>query len=180
MAVLRILLLLPVLMTYAQGPCCSLNVTVVAGEGKSALPGGSVEYTTSIVDSEYIVMFTSYYTSNARDGFISAALRPFHDWAILPRSNPSSDYPSDFSVVTLSATHHQALEALTQHPAIKQVTPQKKLTRILNSGQGIEKASLAYFGWVVEVILWFTTSCLCFYDIFIVCRSFWVPSRPGL
>ncbi len=138
MKVVRVLLLLPVLVVCAQGPPdCSqqlLNVTVVAGD----LPcsPSTPKYSTSIVNSQYIVTFVSYYTSEARDGFISAALRPFHNWTILPRSNPSSHYPSDFTLLQLSSREKGALQALTQHPAVKQVTPQKMLTRILSSGEG--------------------------------------------
>ena len=129
------LIVFSMLLVCVHGPagCCSPNVTVVAGE-TTTLPPTLLEYTTSIVDSEFIVMFTSYYTSDARDGFISAALRPFQDWTILPRSNPSTDYPSDFSVVQLNTA--KGLRALSQHPAVKKVTPQKRLTQMLTSGDG--------------------------------------------
>ena len=87
---------------------------------------------------EYIVTFNSYYTTGARDGFISATLRPFHNWALIPRSNPVQQFPSDFSLVQLGGTSVTvALQALSQHPYVKRVTPQKRLTRILTfSGQG--------------------------------------------
>ena len=139
MDVFGVLLLLPVLVVCTHGPddcCVQFNVTVVADETTPLLSHSSTEYSSSIVDSEYIITFTSYYTTDARDGFISAALRPFHNWTILPRSNPSADYPSDFSVVQLSRNDNSALGALSQHPAIKLVTPQKMLTRILTSGGG--------------------------------------------
>ena len=137
---LRVLLLLPVLLlTYAHGPTgyyAPLNVTVVAGSNFDLPPRSELAYTSSLVDSEYIVVFISYYTTEARDGFISAALRPFTNWVILPRSNPSSHYPSDFTLVQVSSPEGHALNALSQHPAVKRVTPQKKLTRILTSGGG--------------------------------------------
>ena len=146
MSVLRVLLFLPaVLVCCAYGPtdCPHFNVTVVADDVGGALmhqqlgPHASLEYSSSIVDSQYIVTFTSYYTTEARDGFISAALRPFHNWTILPRSNPSAEYPSDFSLIQLGTVGRaEALTVLTQHPAIKQVTPEKMLTRILTSGGG--------------------------------------------
>ena len=134
----RAALLLPALAICAQGPtdCCSqqlLNVTVAADIPS---PHTEPQYSTSIVSSEYIVKFVSYYTTDARDGFISAALRPYLNWTILPRSNPSAAYPSDFSVLRLTSAEKEALCALTQHPAIKQVTPQKMLTRMLSSGEG--------------------------------------------
>ena len=135
---------LPVLVACAHSPtdCSHFNVTVVADESASLPhqplgPHVSLEYSSSIVDSQYIVTFTSYYTTDARDGFISAALRPFHNWTILPRTNPSADYPSDFSLIKLGTSQQsEALTLLTQHPAIKQVTPEKMLTRILSSGGG--------------------------------------------
>lgn len=141
---LGVLVFLPVLVACAQGPadCSHFNVTVVADESASLAhqqlgPHASLEYSSSIVDSQYIVTFTSYYTTEARDGFISAALRPFHNWTILPRSNPSAHYPSDFSLIKLDTSlQAKALTMLTQHPAIKQVTPEKMLTRILASGGG--------------------------------------------
>lgn len=144
MSVLGVLVFLPVLVMCAHGPtdCPHFNVTVVADESASLPhqqlgPHASLDYSSSIVDSQYIVTFTSYYTTEARDGFISAALRPFHNWTILPRSNPSADYPSDFSLIQLSTTQQeQALNMLTHHPAIKQITPEKMLTRILSSGGG--------------------------------------------
>lgn len=140
MNVFRVLLyLLPILVSYAHGPtdCTQFNVTVVADQSSPVLPDhGSFQYSSSVVESEYIVMFTSYYTTDARDGFVSAALRPFRNWIILPRSNPSSEYPSDFSIVQLGGTDEAALRVLSQHPAIKRVTPQKKLTRLLRSGGG--------------------------------------------
>lgn len=166
LAGLFVLVLLPVLVTYASGPsgCCSLNVTVVAGQtnsfpgSSSSSHGSSVEYSTSVVESEYIVMFVSYYTAEARAGFLSAALRPYRHWTILSRPNPAADFPSDFSVVQLGRgggrkdgeeqgrgaddAEEAALRALTQHPAVKQVTPQKRLTKMLTSGR---------WWWVIEV-----------------------------
>lgn len=139
MNVFGALLLWPILVSCAHGPtdCTQFNVTVVADVSSSpSLPHHSVEYTSSVVESEYIVTFTSYYTTDARDGFISAVLRPFRNWSIVERWNPSTEYPSDFSIVQLSGTNSEALKALSQHPVIKRVTPQKMLTRILTSGGG--------------------------------------------
>lgn len=138
MLVYRVLLLLPVLLASAQGPSdgCTLNTTVVATDTSTAIT--HVGYSTSIVETEYIVTFNSYYTTEARDGFVSAALRPFHGWTLLPRTNPSQQFPSDFSVVQLRGSAvADSLLALRQHPTVKRVTPQKKLTRMLTfSGQG--------------------------------------------
>lgn len=142
MAVLGILLLLPVLLVCAQSPtvpgCSPPNVTVVASEDIPPELPGTLQYSTSVVDSEYIVVFTSYYTTQARDGFITAALRPFQNWSILPRTNPSADYPSDFSLVRLgnALLSSPSLKALTHHPLVKTVMPQKKLTRTLAGRDG--------------------------------------------
>ena len=83
-------------------------------------------------------MFNAYYTSDARDGFISAALKLHPDWSIVPRSNPSQDYPSDFSLVQLRAHVPRAVTSLEHHPTVKRVTPQRKLTRMLAfSSEGV-------------------------------------------
>ena len=46
-------------------------------------------------------------------------------WEIFP-----SGYPSDFDLVTASLDL-EALESLTDHPAIKSVSPQRSITRTL-------------------------------------------------
>ena len=43
--------------------------------------------------------FTGYYSSSAREGFITAALRSLHGWSIITRNNPGQHFPSDFSLV---------------------------------------------------------------------------------
>ena len=51
--------------------------------------------------TEYIVVFNGYYSTSARDGYVMAALDAsvVNSWKIIPRHNPASDYPSDFSLV---------------------------------------------------------------------------------
>ena len=85
----------------------------------------------SFTCAEYIVTFIGYYSTEARDGFITAALRPFSGWSIIPRANPSQSYPSDFSLVQLKTGVTAALKSLQDHPSVKRVSPQKKLTRML-------------------------------------------------
>lgn len=81
--------------------------------------------------------FNGYYSTEARDGYVSAALRPYKEWSIVSRSNPGQDFPSDFSLVRLKSDIPDALSALTQHPNVKRVTPQRKLTRLLTfAGDG--------------------------------------------
>ena len=79
--------------------------------------------------------FASYYTTEARDGYLSATLQSYRGWSVIPRSNPGQDYPSDFTLLRLlEGSHHseEILEALQRHPLIKRVTPQRRLTRMLN------------------------------------------------
>lgn len=54
--------------------------------------------------SEYIVTFKGYYTSQARRRFLTAALTDSGviSWAIVPRSNPAHDYPSDFELIKVN------------------------------------------------------------------------------
>jgi len=161
------LLLLPVLMTYAAGPsdCGSVNVTIAAGE---ALLGGGVagyEYSSSVVEAEFIVTFVSYYTAEARAGFISAALRPYRHWSLVPRPNAAASYPSDFSVVRLAsgatrcdgnedvggAKPVAALGALRQHPTVKRISPQKRLTKILAACEYARRALGASGDWSCDL-----------------------------
>lgn len=51
---------------------------------------------------------------------------------ILPRSNPASEYPSDFDVILLEEdAPYDGLDALRAHPSIKSVTPQRMVHRTL-------------------------------------------------
>ena len=47
------------------------------------------------------MVFNGYYSTSTRDSFITDALDPagVKAWKIIPRHNPASDYPSDFSLV---------------------------------------------------------------------------------
>ncbi|KAH9498190.1 Membrane-bound transcription factor site-1 protease [Bulinus truncatus] len=93
-----------------------------------------VEFTSSIVDNEYIVTFNGYYKSQARKRFVTAALKEAGvvSWKIMPRINPAYSYPSDFDVIQFHGHSDQAgVEALKDHPLIKRVTPHKKVTRSL-------------------------------------------------
>ena len=82
--------------------------------------------------------FTTYYTTAARDGYLSATLQSYRGWSIIPRSNPGQEYPSDFSLLRLlegssrEDKTREILDALEHHPMIKRVTPQRRLTRMLN------------------------------------------------
>ena len=90
---------------------------------------------TIVFHTEYIVTFTSYYTTEARDGYLAASLHSYQGWSVVPRSNPGQEYPSDFSLLRLEEEpgeeRTEILEALLQHPLIKRVTPQRRITRTL-------------------------------------------------
>ncbi|OWK15850.1 MBTPS1, partial [Cervus elaphus hippelaphus] len=83
--------------------------------------------------SEYIVAFNGYFTAKARNSFISSALKSsaIDNWRIIPRNNPSSDYPSDFEVIQIKEKQKSGLLTLEDHPNIKRVTPQRKVFRSL-------------------------------------------------
>lgn len=94
-----------------------------------------LDFSTSIVTNEYIVMFNGYHSKEARHTYISAALRDtdLNQWHIVSRQNLLSTYPSDFDVIQLqsSADVTSCLEKLGSHPYIKLVTPHKMVTRTL-------------------------------------------------
>uniref|UniRef100_A0A8C5FNF4 Membrane-bound transcription factor peptidase, site 1 n=1 Tax=Gadus morhua TaxID=8049 RepID=A0A8C5FNF4_GADMO len=94
-----------------------------------------LEFSTRVVEHEYIVAFTGYFSAKARSLYISSALRNAADgvleWHIVPRENPASDFPSDFEVVHMRQASHSNLVTLEDHPYIKRVTPQRKVFRTL-------------------------------------------------
>lgn len=93
-----------------------------------------VEYSSKVVENEYIVTFDGYYKHNARANYINAALNlsGIPNWRILSRQNPASDYPSDFDVVLFEDTEQlDGLNALKDHPSIKRVTSQRMVHRTL-------------------------------------------------
>ncbi|ELK31434.1 Membrane-bound transcription factor site-1 protease [Myotis davidii] len=105
---------------------------------KAPCPGCShltlkVEFSSTVVESEYIVAFNGYFTAKARNSFISSALKSseINNWRIIPRNNPSSDYPSDFEVIQIKEKQKAGLLTLEDHPNIKRVTPQRKVFRSL-------------------------------------------------
>lgn len=76
--------------------CCNLTETEHV----------EVDYSSKIVENEYIVTFKGYYKNQARVNYINSALNAsgVKKWRILERDNPASDYPSDFDVVVLEDT----------------------------------------------------------------------------
>uniref|UniRef100_A0A9L0RDM2 Membrane bound transcription factor peptidase, site 1 n=1 Tax=Equus caballus TaxID=9796 RepID=A0A9L0RDM2_HORSE len=105
---------------------------------KAPCPGCShltlkVEFSSTVVEYEYIVAFNGYFTAKARNSFISSALKSseIDNWRIIPRNNPSSDYPSDFEVIQIKENQKAGLLTLEGHPNIKRVTPQRRVFRSL-------------------------------------------------
>ncbi|XP_066138498.1 membrane-bound transcription factor site-1 protease isoform X2 [Euwallacea fornicatus] len=109
---------------FLESPlCCNLTVEQV-----------DVDYTSKVVENEYIVMFNGYYKSKARANYIQTALNGtgIKKWTILERENPASDFPSDFDVIVLEDTDtFEGLIALNDHPAVKRVTAQRMVSRTL-------------------------------------------------
>ncbi|XP_074645435.1 membrane-bound transcription factor site-1 protease-like [Tubulanus polymorphus] len=102
----------------------------------------NVDYKTSIVENEVIVMFNGYYTENARKRFIDATLQDngVISWYIVPKNNPAKDYPSDFDVVKLGGKIEDSIIILKGHPNVKDVTPHKKVIRSLKYVDEIDEA----------------------------------------
>ncbi|XP_045605609.1 membrane-bound transcription factor site-1 protease [Procambarus clarkii] len=103
--------------------------------GRSRGQQVKIQYSSSIVENEYIVAFKGYYRQEARERFIEAALNESNvvRWEVLPRDNPASDYPSDFDVVQIQELHRNGgLDALKDHPAVKRVTAQRMVIRHLH------------------------------------------------
>ncbi|KAK9888441.1 hypothetical protein WA026_000689 [Henosepilachna vigintioctopunctata] len=109
---------------FLESPlCCNLTTEKL-----------NVEYSSKLVENEYIVMFNKYYKHRARASYINSALNMsgITKWKILERENPASDYPSDFDVVIIQETDQLAgLSALNEHPLIKRVTQQRMVIRTL-------------------------------------------------
>uniref|UniRef100_A0A8C2YXR5 Membrane-bound transcription factor site-1 protease n=1 Tax=Cyclopterus lumpus TaxID=8103 RepID=A0A8C2YXR5_CYCLU len=90
-----------------------------------------LEFSTKVVEHEYIIAFTGYFSAKARSLYIRSALRNAADgslkWHIVPRENPASNFPSDFELVHIRQASPGSLLTLEDHPYIKRVTPQRKV-----------------------------------------------------
>lgn len=117
------------------------NIAKLPYHGNS--PEIKVHFASRIVENEYIVAFKGYYKPHTRENYIKAALNSsgIHNWKILFRNNLASNYPSDFDVVLLEETdRHNGLDALTDHPLIRRVTPQRLVKRSLKFVNASEDA----------------------------------------
>ena len=93
------------------------------------------DYESETIHNEVIVKFKGFYQNEARKNYIEAALNYEPKVTILERTNLMAQYPSDFDVVNLdqSLELESVIQKLTNHPLIKSVTPQRKVTRHLKS-----------------------------------------------
>uniref|UniRef100_A0A182SSI7 Membrane-bound transcription factor site-1 protease n=1 Tax=Anopheles maculatus TaxID=74869 RepID=A0A182SSI7_9DIPT len=117
-------------------PCCDSNSTDRAPSPSARTHRVVIEFSTKIVQNEYIVQFNGYYKPKERESFIQSALNgsKVQKWRILPRNNPAQDFPSDFDVLTLEEVVEFAddgLALLRTHPSIKSISPQRMVHRAL-------------------------------------------------
>uniref|UniRef100_A0A6I8S805 Membrane-bound transcription factor site-1 protease n=1 Tax=Xenopus tropicalis TaxID=8364 RepID=A0A6I8S805_XENTR len=129
---LKVLLMFLFLKKHQGTRLGNSSYETVSCEGCSQLTL-KVEFSSAVVEHEYIVAFTGYYTAKARNKFISTALksRGISDWKIVPRNNPASDYPSDFELIEIKTSQRDTVLTLEDHPNIKRVTPQRRVFRSL-------------------------------------------------
>ncbi|XP_014489170.1 PREDICTED: membrane-bound transcription factor site-1 protease [Dinoponera quadriceps] len=93
-----------------------------------------VEFSSKIIENEYIVAFKGYYKLHTRKNYIGAALNSsgINNWTILHRDNLASRFPSDFDIILLEETvKYHGLKALNNHPLVRRVTPQRLVRRSL-------------------------------------------------
>lgn len=103
-----------------------------------------VEFTSQVVENEYIVQFNDYYQPLERAHFIRTALtndtkeeeeeEPRQWWNIVERNNPAAElYASDFDVVQVERRDPlpDVVAAISRHPNVRGVTPQRIVQRSL-------------------------------------------------
>lgn len=76
-----------------------------------------VKFTTQVVQNEYIVTFEAYLKASARAKILQSALNNSNveSWRVIPRSNPASEYPSDFDVVHVEEIEPYSGKQLNKH-----------------------------------------------------------------
>ena len=115
----------------------SLNGLCQDGNFTSNQSDFDYEYKTKTINNEVIVKFKGFYQAQTRKNYIEAALNHAStSFNILERTNLMAQYPSDFDVVNLQDEDlnlESVIQKLTDHPLIKSVTPQRKVTRHLKS-----------------------------------------------
>ncbi|KAI5641356.1 subtilase family domain-containing protein [Phthorimaea operculella] len=111
--------------------------SLILGEDTACNATGSArveyEFTSDVVNSEHIITYKGYFPRSTRENYVSAALRNagVSNWTLLERNNPAKEYPSDFDVIIIEERAQRALDALRDHPAIRQVTAQRQVQRTI-------------------------------------------------
>ena len=116
----------------------SLNGLCQDGNFTSNQSDFDYEYKTKTINNEVIVKFKGFYQAQTRRNYIEAAFKNHASTSfnILERTNLMAQYPSDFDVVNFQDEDlnlESVIQKLTDHPLIKSVTPQRKVTRHLKS-----------------------------------------------
>lgn len=119
-----------------SGPCYyeSSDFSSTSCNSTDNLQEIKVQFSSTIVKNEYIVTFKGYYKPQTRENYVTAALNSsgIKNWKVLSRDNLASEFPSDFDVVLLEETDKRTgLNALTDHPLVRRVTPQRLVRRTL-------------------------------------------------
>ncbi|XP_033228138.1 membrane-bound transcription factor site-1 protease isoform X2 [Belonocnema kinseyi] len=132
-----------------SGPCYyeSSNSNWSSCNSTNNLQEIKVQFSSTIVKNEYIVTFKGYYKPQTRENYITAALNSsgIKNWKIFSRDNLASEFPSDFDVVLLEETDKRSgLNALTDHPLVRRVTPQRLVRRTLKFVDATEDGDLEY------------------------------------
>ncbi|XP_071579996.1 membrane-bound transcription factor site-1 protease isoform X1 [Temnothorax nylanderi] len=116
----------------AESPLCKTHVSL--GPSCHDTQEVQVAFSSSVVENEYIIKFNGYYRACTRENYIRAALNSsnIENWKIILRNNAASVYPSDFDIIHLKETDkYEGLRALSNHPLVKTVSPQRLIRRTL-------------------------------------------------
>ncbi|XP_030372452.1 membrane-bound transcription factor site-1 protease [Scaptodrosophila lebanonensis] len=94
-----------------------------------------VSFQVDNIPNEFIIQYKNKYYTKARTKYIHTKLHKSNisNWAILPRQNLASSYPSDFDVLRIESysSLERILDVVNAHPAVKAVVPHRSVQRIL-------------------------------------------------
>lgn len=95
----------------------------------------SMDYKASIVQNEFIISLQGYHNNEKRHNILLDALKQFDgsSWREIERSNPASTFPSDFALIQIFSNTEEKLKALKNHPFVRFVAHQRKVTRVLKN-----------------------------------------------
>jgi len=96
------------------------------------------------VQNEYIVMFKKYRPLEEHGIVLKKILGDLDGWEIIPRNNPSTSMPSDFSLLKLSGkyTFHSFERILSSSPEVKRIFPQRRFTTSILKSTEVKEAPL--------------------------------------